>query len=154
LYNSSEVHADDRIAVGSAIAQVVSSLSDDVRMQMYDGIMKFPLERLERWLQGTQRLSTHGHHLQTMENIGDEISVVAMLIHSLAFRYTAESLQAGCKIPEEILSIIRKVWPNVEIAASNWGDNEVRHSASKRPLFYIFLMCLSFHWTRRILREG
>lgn len=117
--------------------------------------MKFPIEQLERWLQSSQCLKSRDQHLQIMEKLGDEITVVAALLHVFAYRYdhnsvgvVTESLQKGCKLPEEILPVFQKVWPSVEIAASKWGESEVRHRGKKGPFrSNILLMHLLIHWT-------
>ena len=137
LHGSSDpnnnVHYDDRIAVGTAIGRVVCHLSDDTRIQVCDGMMKYPLERLERLVMNSQRTKSHDAHLHVLKRLGDEIHVIASLLHVFAFPYEhnsvkgamAESMQADCEIPEAIFSIVRKAWPYVEIAASKWGNDEV-----------------------------
>lgn len=107
-------------------------------MQVYDGMMKFPLENLVRQLQNSQQPTTSRDDLLCiMRKVGDDITMVATMLHVFAFRYernsavvvATESLQADCKMPKEILSILTKVWPNVETAISKWGDDEVRQRA-------------------------
>ena len=143
LYGSTDVHSDDRIAVGTAIGTVVYRLSDDARIQVYSGMLKLPLEQLEMSLHSLQRLTSRDQHLHVMEKLGDEISLVAALLHVFAYRskqksvvvVMSESIQTGCFIPDEILSVLRKVWPYIETAASNLGDHEVSRCARKQYSF-------------------
>lgn len=147
------VHVDDRTAVGAAIGRVVGHLSDDTtRIQVYEGMMKFPIEYLERLMQNSQTATSRDEQLHTMKRIGDEINVIATLLHVCAFPYgpssisevMAESMQTDCEIPEAIFSIIRKAWPFVELAASKLGDDEVRWRGNLSELFVgKFFSCIS-----------
>lgn len=149
------VHIDDRTAVGAAVGRVVSHLSDDTtRIQVYDGMMKFPLEHVQRLMQSSRSTTSGDEQLHIMKRIADEINAIATLLHVFAFPLEqspvngemTESMQADCEIPEAIFSIIRKAWPFVEIAASKWGDDEVRLKGNLSELFcwqvQVFLMCI------------
>jgi hypothetical protein len=135
------VHSNDLTMVGAAIGRVAHHLSDNVRIQIYDGMMKFPLECLERlMMQSSQNTTSRDEHLNILKRLGDAINVIATLLHVFAFPYEqssvkgamTNSLQTDCEIPEAIFSIIRKAWPYVEIAASKWGEDEVRWRGIKR----------------------
>jgi hypothetical protein len=112
-------------------------------MQAYNSLMIFPLENLERLLESLQRLTSHDQLFHFMDKLGKEITVVAAFLHVFAYQTNqdagtmeTESLPIGCKISEDILSLFKKVWPSVEIAASRWCDNEVRHGSRKAPFAY------------------
>ena len=85
-------------------------------------------------MQKSQRPTALDEKLHTMKRLGDEIFVVSTLLHTFAYPCEmknvegemAESMQSVCDIPDAICSIIRMIWPNVEIAAAKWGDDEVR----------------------------
>ncbi len=138
----STVYLDDRIAVGTAIGQLVCHRSVDVRIQVYDAMMKLPLEHLEHWVQHSLRTTSRDEQFHSMKKLGDEISVAAALLRAIAYpdeqnsvnMVTTESLRVGSEIPEAILYIFQKVWPKVEIAASKWGDDEVRQGSNIKKL--------------------
>ena len=146
LYTSSTVgstvYLDDRIAVGTAIGQFVCHRSVDIRIQVYDAMMKLPLEHLEQWVQHSLRATSRDEQFHSMKKLGDEICVVAALLGAIAYpdeqisvkMVMTESLRVVSEIPEPILSIFQKVWPKVEVAASKWGDDEVRKGGNVNKL--------------------
>jgi hypothetical protein len=134
------IRVEDRVAVFSGIGLVVSTLPNHERVRMCDSMMKVALNRLGHWSFASQQKLANSR-----KYLGDAIAVTASIFQTFAYPSetltknlggVAESQWSGEDTRSNAQNFIRDGWPHITVAATLWGDDEVRQTTSNYITFY------------------
>jgi hypothetical protein len=144
------ITTEDREAMGVGICHVLASLPDNQRAKSLLALAMPSLDCLEKMLQHANRLvNASREQIDTvLDRIGAEIIIVTTMVRSFsdAFLVKEASMEIdpsknhaalhGLAIP-----IVKRAWPSISYAASNYNYNEV---SLKRSISYSSTS--SFEW--------
>jgi hypothetical protein len=147
--NSREIiTTEDREAMGVGICHVLASLPDSQRAKSLLALAMPSLDCLEKMLQHANRLvNASWEQIDTvLDRIGAEIIIVITMVRSFseAFLIKESSMEVDRRANKNhaalhglAIPIVKRAWPYISYAASNYNYNEVRLKRSIFLLVYL-----------------
>jgi hypothetical protein len=139
------ITTEDREAMGVGICHVLASLPDNQRAKSLLALAMPSLDCLEKMLQHADRLVNASREQidAVLDRIGAEIIIVTTMVRSFsdAFVIKEASMELDQRASKNhvalhglAIPIIKRAWPSISYAASNYNYNEV---SLKRSIFLL-----------------